>query len=199
MSRDNDDNPYRAPRIAASRALTDWSAPSVNTADAIYMTGEFTFDHCRRAVRLLSPWRRTASGLFGLACLFGYIGVALWSASDLGKAGRLYALAAICTLFTAIMIGRQLWRRYAAARQTWRNHENMPIRRWISTDAIRTDTPLFSATVSWNSFGRHIEADGLILVENTSFNYEIFPRSHCKTDADWDAFVALVKNKTRRA
>jgi hypothetical protein len=197
---DSEDNPYRPPAEPLESRPLVWSAPTVDTAHAMYMAGEFTWADCRRACRLMFPHRTVARVWLVVAGLVALFLLAQSFAERGGAAPTAWALAvAGAVLFGAVpaMVG---WFRFEAARQTWRNVKDTPVRRWVSEIAIRTDTPRISTIEAWPTYERHVRSDQLVLLSGrSSGGYLMFPRSHCLSDSDWNAFVALVESKTRRA
>src|SRR5262249_14571803 len=106
---------------------------------------------------------------------------------------------AVCLMLLFLGLAVVPWLRYSMARQTWRNVKGIPVRHWIGQHAIRTDTPECSVTTAWSAHDRHRQAVELVLLGSSGGTYEMFPRSHCVREADWDTFLALVKSKTKRA
>jgi hypothetical protein len=196
----SEDNPYRSPTDAPQPRGLPWSAPTVDTAHSIYMAGDFTWADCRRACRLMLRGSLVVRGWLLVVALLS-IPIAVQLCVDRrAVATPHWGLAIVYAVLLGLVPLGVAWLRYAVARQTWRNVKDTPVRRWISETAIRTDTPKISTIEVWSVYGRHIISDELVLLSGRpSSGYLMFPRSHCLSDGDWGAFVALVESKTRRA
>jgi hypothetical protein len=201
------DNPYRSPQLdpEVPPFPANWSPPSVDPAAAICMEGMLTAKDMKQAAAL----HATARGAAVQLVFFGLLAVAVlvWlSGFDLPLLARgsflvmgaIFLLAA-GFLFTFGRLFLLMFGRVAPGAQG-KQPVAEPVRRLVSAEAVRTDTPTSSTTLTWTAYSKYKRTGEIVLLySDPPIVYYVFPRSHSKSAADWDAFVALVESKVPRA
>lgn len=191
----DEDNPYRSPQAEPEVPPfpANWLPPSVDPSTAIRMEGVLTAKEWKQAAAVHSTARGAAVHFVFVALLA--VVLALWlTGFDVQLlASRLFLVAAVIFLLCTLLL-------FQVRRQRGEKSKVEPVRRLVSADAVRTDTPTSSTTLCWSGYSKYKRSDDIVLLyADPPIIYYVFPRSHCASVSDWQTFVALVESKLSRA
>jgi predicted membrane protein len=153
----------------------------------IQFRGQIDLGIMRRVNRTALKPRKITLVLAGVLALF-----ILWAV--VGEAGSLQELLPVL-LLAVLWIGCLAYILYLAPRRVLKSYKLLqsPLTGAVTESGVRVETEHSRSEVPWDVFLKRKIGKDIVLLYQSFQLYNMFPREVFTTEADWQAFLGLVK------
>jgi len=106
--------------------------------------------------------------------------------------------SALPTVIMILVLGFLGWWIFRFTRRDqWKSNEAFqnPISGIVSNQGIRMTGTNFTSEVSWELYRTYKISSDMVILYQSSFSYNVFPKSLFQSEDDWETFVELVEEK----
>jgi hypothetical protein len=184
-------NPYASPALYEPRR----GPQRIELPRPLIARGTIDWPTRRRAFQLVyGATLRDLFGLLGWIFVLGFVLLVIVAlAFNVHVATLLWAVLALATCY---MVARIMYTIYLA----WRQHEQdagVELHRIIQTDGIHVRGSVVGL-IPWTSYSLcRQRGDLIVLIVGDLEGFQIFPRSHFASAADWGLFCRVVEHYVR--
>jgi hypothetical protein len=163
----------------------------------IHFQGSYTRETLLRAVRLTMGRFRPLLWFFGVGVVFTLFGSVF---VPLQMGAPFDPVTLMAPLVFALLLGLLLWSPHAAVNRALKTNKliQAPLEGYANENGVYFSTAHTRSDIPWELFHKAVVSDSMVLLGQSAQQFYPFPRELFASDEDWNAFVALVREKAPR-